>query len=383
MWQNLMCVTYLMIFKRMEDFFLANGAEIVDSADDADWVLIGACGAFYGQIDHFFDELERFARGGARVVVYGCLPRISPERYRGARDSVAFYVDTRHPEEVARMLPEVIVPWSRIPDSDGFRMVDYRHFDPAKKYVTVQEGCNSKCVFCPHINGIGPQRSTPAKQVVELIRRHLEGGAETILLEGRDIGSWGTDLEPARTFPDLLEEILALPGDFALLINQLGANWAIRYQDRLLDLLIDPRVCDVHIPIQTVSDRLLGLMGREPGVRRLEGFLGRLRGRSSRTVLRTDIMIGFPTETEEEFAETLQFVADYFDEVAYYGFELHPNTPVAGMGLPFCTPDLIQRRVDRAAAFIEKTPRLVWHRGGQVPHTMLAREEHKLRLKRK
>jgi len=382
MWQNLMCLTYLMIFKQMEDFFLANDCEIVDDPRRADWILIGACGAFYHQIDNFFDRLEDFSQHDAKIVVYGCLPRISPSRYSGAKRHVEFYIDTRRPEGVEKIVSRPKVPWRDVPAADGFRMIDYRKFDPKKKYVVIQQGCNSKCVFCPHIKGIGPQESLPRKRVIADIKRLLDGGADTLLIEGRDAGSWGTDLEPAETYPDLLEEILGIDKPFKLCLNQLGANWVIRYQDRLLGLLLDSRVVDVHIPIQTVSDRLLELMGREPGVGRLSRFLASVRGRNGNTVLRTDMLIGFPTETDDEFTETLHFINEYFDEVAYYGFELHPNTKVATMGLPPHDRELIEKRVETAQAFIERNPYLVWHRGGQKPMTMMHRERHKDRLNR-
>ncbi len=382
MWQNLMCLTYLMHFKRMEDFFQANGCRVLDGPEGADWILIGACGAFYGQIDDFFDRLAAFSVSDSRLAVFGCVPKVSPDRYRQVQDRVELTIDTKHPQWVERMLDRPEVRWADLPEPNGFRAVDYRHFDPAKRYVIVQHGCNAKCVFCPHILGIGHQESVPADQVLANVRREIATGGKLLMLEGRDLGSWGTDLDPPAALPDLLDQILALDGDFRVMVNQLGANWVIRHQERLLETLKDPRIIDVHIPVQTSSDRLLRLMGREPGVATLAQFLSVLRRRRCRPVLRTDMLIGFPTETEEELEATLEFVKTHFDEVAYYGFELHPNTKVAGMGLPFFSQEEIERRVRRAADAIASHPNLVWHRGGQVPATMLDREKQKLRLKR-
>lgn len=382
MWQNLMCLTYLMVFKKMEDFFKANGCRVLDGPEGADWVLVGACGAFYGQIDDFFEKLDGFSRTGADLAVFGCVPKVSPARYREVQDRVRLTMDTKHPQWVERMLGRVRVPWSALPDPNGFRAADYRHFDAAKRYIIVQHGCSSKCVFCPHILGIGPRESVPAERVLAAVRREVATGGKLLMLEGRDIGSWGADLDPPAALPDLLEQVLAVGGEFRLMINQLGANWVIRHQERLLEVLLDPRIIDVHVPIQTASDRLLHLMGREPGVAALERFLSALRARPCRPVLRTDVLIGFPTETEDELETTLRFVKSYFDEVAYYGFELHPNTEVAKMGLPFFSREEIERRVQRAAETIASCPNLVWHRGGQVPRTMLDREAQKLRLKR-
>ncbi|HEY3417846.1 MAG TPA: radical SAM protein [Armatimonadota bacterium] len=382
LWQNLMCLSYLMELKKMEDFFQANGCQVVDAPEEADWVIVGACAAFHNQIDDFFTKLDELTSLPAQVAVYGCVPKVATERYAEVNSRVAFFMDTKSPHLVERVVPDCRVKWNQIPDADGFRMVDYRKYDPTKKYVIIQHGCNAKCVFCPHSKGIGPQQSLSRERVLGNIRRSLTDGARSILLEGRDAGSWGTDLQPAETFPDLLQSILAIDQDFKLLLNQLGANWVIRYQDALLDLLLDRRVVDVHIPIQTSSNRLLKVMGREPGVRELQPFMEALRERTDRPILRTDVMIGFPTETEEEFKDTMAFVNEYFDEVACYGFELHQNTEVAQMGLPFHEHAVIEDRVQRALAMIKNNPRMVWHRGGQVPSTMLDREKHKEKLNR-
>jgi tRNA-2-methylthio-N6-dimethylallyladenosine synthase len=381
-WQNLMCLTYLMVLKRMEDFFVANGVEVVDAPEQADWILTGACAAFHGQIDAFFEKLEEFAAFPARTVVYGCLPRVTPHRYAPTKEKVAFYIDTRHPEGVERMVPDVRLKWHDIPAADGFRMVDYRRYDPEKRYLVVQEGCDAKCVFCPHIRGIGRAESVPFERLQGRIHQYLAQGMRTLLLEGRDLGSWGSDLQPKMNVADLLAAILDIEGDFKLFVNQLGGNWVVRHSERLLGVLRHPKLADVHIPIQTVSDRLLALMGREQGIWKLGAFLDQLGRRQAGRVLRTDMLIGFPTETEEEFEETLRFVLAHFDEVACYGFEFHPDTRLAEMTLPFLDQSVIDERVQRALAAIKQAKGVVWHRGGQVPQTMIDRERHKDQLNR-
>lgn len=381
-WQNLMCVTYLTILQRMENFFLRNGCRIETAPEGADWILVGGCAAFYHQIDDFFEKIDAFAGLGAKIAVYGCLPRVATERYRQAREKIALYIDTRHPEQVERMLASVHVPWGEVPDGTGFRSCDYRHYDPAKKYLVVQEGCDATCTFCPHKQGIGPARSLARERLLCQVRDLVRQGMKTLLLEGRDLGSWGQDFHPPDTISRLLADILAVEGDFRVFINQLGANWVLRQQESLQQVLLHPKVGDIHIPIQTISDRLLALMGRETGTRKLAPFLQSLgRGQAGR-VLRTDMLVGFPTETEEEFEETLAFILEHFDEVAVYGFELHPFTEIATMDVPRHDRATIESRVERALAAIGSTPGIIYHRGGQVPGTMIDRERHKAQLGR-
>lgn len=381
MWNNLLCLTYRMIHKKMEDFFILNGCRIVADKNDADWILIGSCGSFFEEIERNYAAIDDFSRSKAKLAVYGCLPRITPARFRSVKDKVHLYINTDRPGDAEKMLDTVVVPWNNLPEPRGFRQQDYHLVDTTRTFIIAQYGCNANCNFCPHVIGIGPQKSLPVETVINEFKWHLADGKKTFILEGRDLGGWGSDFSPASTFPHLLRSILQLEGDFALHINQLGGNWAVRYQQELAALFADPRIKDIHVPVQTVCDRVLKLMGREPGVAELTSLLESFKNLSGR-VTRTDMLIGFPTETEEEFQANLEFMLKWFDEIACYGFELHPNTPIAKMGLPFHTPDVINRRVEQTIDAIRQRGNIVWHRGGQVPETMHEREESKKSLKR-
>jgi MiaB/RimO family radical SAM methylthiotransferase len=372
LWQNGLCITYLLIFKKFRDFLKANGWEIVDEPSEADVIIVGACGSFVPVIDDYFSHVNKFQRECKRLVVYGCLPRITPKRCQEHHSGAYLYIPPENPQIIEELISDAKVGWAQIPNDGEFRREDYRNYDPLRRYVTIQYGCSAECTYCPHVKGIGKNISRSRAEVMSEIKAMLEAGAKTIFLEGRDIGSWGIDLKPKETFPQLLAEILRLPGDFEVYINQFSANFAIQYGKELFDLLKNPKIKDVHIPIQTTSPRILKLMGRDQNVRVLGPYLKDLR-RKEHLMLRTDLIIGFPTETEEELNDTLEFVSKHFDEAACHGFELHPNTEVMNMGLPFYEKGVIEERVERAREVL-RGGNLVTHRGGQVFNTMQERE---------
>ncbi len=382
MWQNNMCITYTTVFRRFEDFFRANGCAICDTAEEADILVVGACAGFLPQIHEWMEKMRQLTSLGKPIVVYGCLPRVAPQRFAEVADDVALHILPEEPEKIARVVPNACVPWEAVPDPCGFRREDYRTYDPGKAYLIIQYGCQAECVYCPHKIGMGPHFSRPLGEVVALARSAVTNGAHTLFLEGMDSGSWGSDLLPPRTYVDLLRALLAIPGDFQIHISQFGANWLLRYGDRLMEPFLDQRVTDIKIPIQSTSPRLLKLMGRDPRVEQAAPFLKALRDRKHYLNLRTDLIIGFPTETEAELHRTLEFSAEHFDEIACYGFELHPCAPIARMDLPFFGHDLIERRVGRAMTFLHLKPGIITHRGGQVPHTLLEREHLRARLRR-
>jgi len=380
MWQNDMCISYTVLFKRFEDFLLANGWGLTEDPKQADWILVGACAGFLPQIDAYADEMKKLLPLKKRIAVFGCLPKVTPKQFIELTPSVDLYIPSTRPQDIEKIMPNPKVRWSTVQDPCGFRKQDYRTYDPGKKYIVVQYGCNAGCVYCPHKIGMGPQISRPREEILELVRTSIAGGAHTIFLEGMDSGSWGTDLEPPQTYLDILKPILEIAGDFEVHIGQFGTEWLLHYGDSLLEAFCQPRITDIKIPIQTASPRLLQLMGRDSRVLEIGPFLKTLRQANERLNLRTDLIIGFPTETREEIDLTLKFVSEHFDEVACFGFEIHPCTPIAKMDLPFYEPSFIENRVRYTLTFLGENSQIITHRGQQVCETLLEREKRRMEL---
>ncbi|MCG3136831.1 MAG: tRNA-2-methylthio-N(6)-dimethylallyladenosine synthase [Phycisphaerae bacterium] len=380
LWQNNMCITYTLVFKRFEDWLLANNARLVDDPEAADWLLIGACASFMTQIDDFLQKSATLSGTTARVAVYGCLPKVTPEQYRGTPLEVDLYIPPEQPEKIECLLPGAAVRWEQITDNGCFRRQDYRHYDTGKRFIVVQTGCNAGCVYCPHKIGMGPQISRPAAEIWRQSRLALREGAHTLFIEGMDSGSWGTDLEPPQTYFDLLEPMLHWPEKFDLHLGQFGANWMIHYADRAVSVLAHPRIRDLKTPIQSASSRLLKLMGRDERIDELWPVVRALKQANPKLYLRTDLIIGFPTETDEELEKTLDLVIAHFDEVAYFGFELHPHTPIARMNLPLLPAEQIRERLEYTRRRLAEYPHIIAHRGGQDGSTLVEREQRRQEL---
>ena len=126
----------------------------------------------------------------------------------------------------------------------------------------------------------------------------------------------------------------------------------------------DRRVTDLQLPIQTTSSRLLKLMNRKYTASSVVAFVEQVHHTNDTLFLRTDLIVGFPTETQEELEESLMFVIRYFDEVAVYGFELKKGTPIAATSLDMWDSETIAKRVQEATSRLDKAGLLV-HSGGQ------------------
>ena len=379
------CTPYKLLLSRVARFFQANGWVGVDRPQEADLAIAGCCAAFH--------SLEAEALGLAREVVagvsaggrgesvlFGCLAGVSPEKAAAlGPDHIICSPDWR---DFARWLPEARVGLDDVDPATEFRLKEeYRIYDPGKQFVLIQTGCSSNCPHCPHKLGIGELASFEPDFVLDQVKRLAESGVHTVVVTGNDTGSWGTDLPGGWTFPALVRRMLEYPVNLHL--AQVNPDWAHTYRDELLELLRDPRIKDFQVLIQTTSPRLLTIMRRKPVVRELGDFFARLREARPDIFLRTDLIMGYPTATEAEEAETVEYVIRYFDEVAVHGFERFEHTAMEGLGLPFFPRAEVRARTDRAVERLRAAGNILVHRGGQVYETMCAIEAPKRDIQRR
>ena len=376
-----MCTPYKLILNRMNNFFTANKMGPTAKQDESDVVVIGTCGAFKSLEDEAVGLIKlakKEMKSGSELIVFGCLPGINMPRVK------SYSPDRILPSpkwvEIESLIDRPVVPLQDIPAATGFRgKEEYRLYDEGKQFVLLQTGCSANCPFCPHKLGIGGLRSNSPEYILEQVR-NFGPDVHTICLTGNDTGSYGMDI--GASYPALLKDVLStFPGYTHL--SQVNADWAYIYREELWPLLMDVKVREFQVLIQSTSPRLLALMERKPVVEELKPYLKKLREVRKDLMLRTDLIVGFPTATLEEDMASVRYVADIFDEVAIHGFERFEHARIEKMGLPFHLPGEINGRVDKAVAYLRQFPRILIHRGGQVIKTLEAIEQPKNELRKK
>ncbi|MDQ7039220.1 MAG: tRNA (N6-isopentenyl adenosine(37)-C2)-methylthiotransferase MiaB [Aquificota bacterium] len=198
-------------------------------------------------------------------------------------------------------------------------------------YVTVIKGCDKRCTYCVVPRTRGRERSRPLESIIDEVKRLVDDGVREIHLLGQNVTAWGKDLEKPLPFSELLYQVSKVAGVERI---RFTTGHPRDLTDDIIDAMADiPQVCNaLHLPVQSGSDRILALMDRGYTKEFYLGRIYRLREKVKDIALSTDIIVGFPTETEEDFGETLDVVRKVrYDQIFSFKFSPRPGTPAAEM----------------------------------------------------
>ncbi len=306
------------------------GYQDAAEGEQADLCLVNTCTVTNEGDSKSRQVIRRLARDNpdSRIVVMGCYA-------------------TRAPEEVAALpnVAEVVTDKRELPDLLGrFGVIDIptgisEFASRSRAYVKVQDGCLLRCSYCI-IPQVRPQmESRPMQHILDECRRLAGNGYREIVLTGVHLGHYGVDRNFNRPknewirLADLVREIVALPGEFRLRLSSLEATEITR---ELLEVMQEfpQRICPhLHICMQSGSDGVLRRMKRRWGAQRFIDRCRLVRDMLDQPAITTDIIVGFPGETEAEFEETCQSAREAaFSKIHIFPFSPRKGTPAAEMG---------------------------------------------------
>lgn len=332
--------------ERLRGYLHAMGFSFVQKADDADLVLLNTCAIrehaeqrVFGNVGALSHTKRR--RPGQKIVVCGCMAQ---QPHAAARLRASFpYVDLVFgPQELWRF-PELLLQrldtgkrvfaTDDVPGtvSEGIPVV---RGSGVKAWVSIMYGCNNFCSYCvvPYVRG--RERSREPKHILEEIRALAEQGYREITLLGQNVNSYGKDLGQGQDFAWLLEQVDALPGDFILRFMTSHPKDA---SARLFDVMAKGKKIApaLHLPFQSGSSRVLHAMNRGYTREHYLDLIAQLKERIPDVVLTSDVIVGFPGETQEEFEETLSLIeAVEFDALFTFIFSPRKGTPAEKLADP-------------------------------------------------
>ncbi len=347
--------------EKLRGFLVQSGYAITDTAEGADVVIMNTCAIrehaeqrVFGNLGALTHTKRRHPR--QKIFLCGCMAgetKVS-DRIKHSYPHVDGVFSTHHLWQFPEILWNVLNKKKRqffIEDEPGSiaEGIPQVRDSKLKAWVSIMYGCNNFCTYCivPYVRG--RERSRKPEDILNECRHVIENGAKEITLLGQNVNSYGKDLEGGMDFADLLAAIAQLPGDFLIRFMTSHPRDA---SEKLFDTMAKyPKIAkQLHLPFQSGSTRVLKAMKRHYD---RETYLRKVNYAKSvmpELVLTSDVIVGFPGETEEEFEETLSLIEQvHYDSLFTFIFSPRPGTPAAKM--EDLTPkDEKNRRFDKLCA---------------------------------
>ena len=218
-------------------------------------------------------------------------------------------------------------PWEK--DVRFEEMSGGNEADKTRAYLKIQEGCNQYCSYCIIPYARGPIRSRSLQSIREEVQRLTKAGYREIVLIGIHLGCYGKEMKDGTTLYDAVKAALSV---LELQRLRLGSLESVEVEDRLLDLMAaDPRLCPhLHLPLQSGCDKILKDMHRPYDTEKFAMLLEQIRKKVPGVAVTTDVIVGFPGETEEDFGDTCRFVKQCaFAKMHIFPYSMRKGTPAA------------------------------------------------------
>jgi tRNA-2-methylthio-N6-dimethylallyladenosine synthase len=354
--------------ERMAGLLEQSGYDRAESDADADLVVINTCSVRERAEEKLYTrlgELKEMGRELGRdpiVAVTGCVAQQEGDKLIARSAGVVDVVvgtqqvkllpvlatralEERRPSEVGRptRIERARIAIDNPYDEPSFPLGVARRGDPVRAYVTIIEGCNDFCAFCVVPYTRGHERMRGKREILEEVREAAGSGRREVQLLGQIVNHYRAPDDPACDFPALLEAVHEISGIDRI---RFASPHPRHTSGRLIDAVRDlPKVCKhLHLPVQSGSTRVLGLMRRRHTREQYLDLVARIRAAIPNVQLSTDMIVGFPGETAADFEETLSLTeAVRYHSMFSFKYSQRPNT-LASRRMPDDVPDTEKTR---------------------------------------
>ena len=315
----------------MISLFKNRGYEIEDFDKECDIYVINTCTVTNNSDKKDRKIINQVKNKDAVIVVCGCFVESAKDYDFEGVDVV---IGNYNKSQVVDLVEEHLKTKKQIVSKENIMRVPFEDMEinhvetRTRAFVKIQDGCENYCAYCiiPFVRG--RCRSKNKETVIKEITNLVNNGYKEIVLTGIHTGNYGVDL--GTTFSNLLEEILAIKGLQRLRISSIEIT---ELDDKFLKLLENPILCDhLHIPLQSGSENVLKLMNRKYTKEEFKNIIEKIRKVRPNISITTDVIVGFPQESEEDFNECLEFVKEInFSKVHTFPYSKRDGTKAARM----------------------------------------------------
>ncbi|MBX3432459.1 MAG: 30S ribosomal protein S12 methylthiotransferase RimO [Pirellulales bacterium] len=368
---SLGCPKNLVDSERMLGMLRLDGYELVAEPEGADFAIVNTCGFIeaaraesFGAIDEML-ELKR--QGKLRgVIVSGCLAERQKESLLEERPGIDHLVGVFGREEVTKVADRLVggleeqrtvfhpAPVRPLPDTARMRITP-RHF----AFLKISEGCDRLCTFCAIPKMRGRHATKPIEEVIAEARELAADGVRELVVVAQDTTYYGMDLYGEPRLAELLRQLEQVEGLDWIRLMYL---YPMYFTDDVIDVIAGSEriVPYLDMPLQHANDVMLRRMQRRVTRGETETLLAKLRERIPGLVMRTTFITGFPGETDEQFAEMVEFVREQrFERAGAFTYSLEPDTPAAK--LPDHVPEEVKERRREELMAVQQEVAFAWN----------------------
>ena len=347
--------------EKLRGMLIEAGYAITDTPEGADVVIYNTCAIREHAEQRVFGNLGALTHTKRRhpaqkIFLCGCMAGEAKvvERIKRSYPHVDGVFSTHHLWQFPELLHRVLTTGKRtyfVEDEPGSiaEGIPQSRDSSLKAWVSIMYGCNNFCTYCivPYVRG--RERSRRSADILRECKELIESGVKDITLLGQNVNSYGKDLDEGVDFSDLMSMIAQIPGDFLIRFMTSHPRDAGK---KLFDTMAaNPKIAkQLHLPFQSGSSRVLKAMNRHYDREKYLEAVNYAKSVMPELVLTSDVIVGFPGETEEEFEETVSLIEEVrYDSLFTFIFSPRTGTPAASMDDP--TPkEEKNRRFDRLCA---------------------------------
>lgn len=323
-----------------------NGYRITEDEETADVVILNTCSVRERAEHKLYTRVGEIRHSGRKkpvVGITGCVAQLDGETLFERIAGVDFVMGTRATGRVLSIVDSALSGQKRILDLNereddyDWTVADTHRHSPYVAFVPIIEGCNKFCTYCIVPFSRGREKSLPASEIVRQVEKLRDGGVKEVHLIGQNVNSYRpasddglSGFEGKSAFTRLLRAVAAT----GIERIKFTTSFPRDFRDEIVDAIEqNENLCNwVHLPVQSGSDRVLARMKRGHSIERYKKIIDRIKGSSRDISLTTDVIIGFPGETDEDFEDTVKlFEYCEYDSAYIFKYSPRPGTPAFEM----------------------------------------------------
>ncbi len=327
---------------------------VTEDESEADLFIVNTCAIRQLSTDKAYSRLGNWGRikkekkkegKTTKIAISGCVAQLEKEQLLKKFPQVDLVFGTRNINQLPELLKEIEEKRICATSDNPIEENDYNiaRVESINAWLPIMEGCNNFCSYCVVPYTRGRERSRTIEAIVKEARQIIKDGFKEITLLGQNVDSYGKNLNDGTNFAKLLKTLDELEGDFRI---RFTSSYPTDITDEVIETVKNSKkICECfHIPMQSGNDRILKAMNRRYNVEEYSKIVEKIRNNIENVAITSDFIAGFPSETEEEFNDTIKAIdvlqLDYSNTAAY---SPRPFTPAGKMTDKF-VPDEIKKQ---------------------------------------